>query len=775
MRLIEAYAENFGVLHQAHLRFAQGITAWVQLNGAGKTTWALFLRAMLYGLPGGRRTTGDDLRTRVTPWQGGAFGGWLELETGTGRIRVERRFGARPREDVCCIRDAAGRVCPEPPEGLGKQLFGLDADGFARCLDWTPTGGKGDYPHSVAEQLRAALTGSPESFADAVKRLEAARRALQPLRGTGGETARCEQEWAARRTEWAASVEAARRADDLDRQQKACAQALLQAHAAQDAARTQAMQRAALQAQVDDARRALPAQLPDDDALNRAEKAAQILARAGRATAINPCVRPEKAELDAAEQALLRRNEADRILEAQRITPELQQQGKELEAFFRSGLPDESDVAQWVKQADALATLRSTSAQHGGTGCIIGGVVLAAAGVLLLLLCVHRNAAWRAAGAAALAVGIGLCAFGCILRRTQRGQKQRADALAAELDAVRQRFAPEQDIAAAVQEVAAHRAKWAELHTQWTQMRTARANALHTRSDADLELDAFFARFGRPGETDAAALTQLRASTEQPEEGSEKSAAQEWQDFCKTYALPLNTEPLTTLATLRAAMQRLRDAQRAWAEAPSGETSPETLGAQVEQLEAQNAQLHRAWIEAQDEAAWIDERRMRMQQAQQALENARHQVILLDQTRTLLQQAQDRLAERWAEPLQTRFSHYFSLACGAPAPEARFDPELRLFFTQQGSARASSCFSSGVQALADLCVRLALIDLLFTKERPFLLLDDPFAHLDPENRARAVRLLHTVSGTTQIVYFTCCPERSAGLNAADSTPQDRMV
>lgn len=52
-------------------------------------------------------------------------------------------------------------------------------------------------------------------------------------------------------------------------------------------------------------------------------------------------------------------------------------------------------------------------------------------------------------------------------------------------------------------------------------------------------------------------------------------------------------------------------------------------------------------------------------------------------------------------------------------------------------------------------MRLALVDALFQKEQPFLLLDDPFVNLDDEATCRALSMLRELAKKRQVVYLTC--------------------
>ena len=58
-----------------------------------------------------------------------------------------------------------------------------------------------------------------------------------------------------------------------------------------------------------------------------------------------------------------------------------------------------------------------------------------------------------------------------------------------------------------------------------------------------------------------------------------------------------------------------------------------------------------------------------------------------------------------------------------------------------------------------LCARFALVDVLYRKEQPVILLDDPFTNLDEDKIDRALRLLTEIARERQIIYFTCHESR----------------
>jgi uncharacterized protein YhaN len=52
-------------------------------------------------------------------------------------------------------------------------------------------------------------------------------------------------------------------------------------------------------------------------------------------------------------------------------------------------------------------------------------------------------------------------------------------------------------------------------------------------------------------------------------------------------------------------------------------------------------------------------------------------------------------------------------------------------------------------------LRLALIDMLYARQKPTLVFDDSFANFDEGRAAEMLKLLGKLSQKTQVLYFTC--------------------
>ena len=74
---------------------------------------------------------------------------------------------------------------------------------------------------------------------------------------------------------------------------------------------------------------------------------------------------------------------------------------------------------------------------------------------------------------------------------------------------------------------------------------------------------------------------------------------------------------------------------------------------------------------------------------------------------------------------------------------------------EAGASRELAYFSAGEQDLIQIAERFAIVDAIYEREQPVLILDDPFVNLDRERQERALRFLEERAEKWQMIYFTC--------------------
>lgn len=134
-----------------------------------------------------------------------------------------------------------------------------------------------------------------------------------------------------------------------------------------------------------------------------------------------------------------------------------------------------------------------------------------------------------------------------------------------------------------------------------------------------------------------------------------------------------------------------------------------------------------------------------------------HIAELYDCTMKYLAEAKENIAEKYMTELRENFDGYTAIA--SPDRALSVNNQLELSYDAYGARRSDETMSRGERAIAELCIRLATADTVYTAEAPPLIIDDTFAELDSQNLARAHELIKNASERYQIIYLTCRGER----------------
>ena len=102
---------------------------------------------------------------------------------------------------------------------------------------------------------------------------------------------------------------------------------------------------------------------------------------------------------------------------------------------------------------------------------------------------------------------------------------------------------------------------------------------------------------------------------------------------------------------------------------------------------------------------------------------------------------------------------YLKLITSVDFSNLQLDTDFNISFEEYGESRKVDYYSKGYRNTIDLCMRLALIDTLFDKEKPFIVLDDPFVNMDETKVENAKQFLHELSKSYQLIYFACHESR----------------
>ena len=161
--IIQKMTATFGALNQAVLEPSPGLTVITAPNESGKSTWAGFLKAMLFGIDTKERDKAGFLadKTRYQPWSGAPMAGELQVEW-QGKDITIRRFPAKnhPFGGFEAVYTATGDPVPGlTAANVGEQLTGTGKEVFLRSA-FVGQNGAAVTPNGELEARIAALATS---------------------------------------------------------------------------------------------------------------------------------------------------------------------------------------------------------------------------------------------------------------------------------------------------------------------------------------------------------------------------------------------------------------------------------------------------------------------------------------------------------------------------------------------------------------------------------------------------------------------------------------
>ncbi|MCQ2500225.1 MAG: AAA family ATPase [Lachnospiraceae bacterium] len=199
-------------------------------------------------------------------------------------------------------------------------------------------------------------------------------------------------------------------------------------------------------------------------------------------------------------------------------------------------------------------------------------------------------------------------------------------------------------------------------------------------------------------------------------------------------------------------------------EIPSHLAQIRSVGQLNERLNNLNTEVSQTKERLQDlrqELTGLFEERSRLSQKEDDLEEVTAELEKMEKeyritafTAKHLAEAKENFSARFLDSIQSAFLSYYRLIDPDQKEMLYIDAAYRICTMGGGLPRTEEVLSDGYRNLAAFCLRLALLDAMYEKEAPCIILDDPFVHLDQKKYERAMSFLQELSGKYQILYFS---------------------
>jgi uncharacterized protein YhaN len=804
MRITQLHIENFGGLHDYTEVFGEGLNVRWHPNGWGKSTLAVFIKAMLYGLPATtKRSLIENERKRYTPWQGGVFGGSLDIEVGGECYRIERSFGTKEAEDTLRVvslrtgRDAEVEWASAPGEGL----FGVDAAAYERStyLSQRPEEMTKDGSVSIHTKLNHLVDATDDlaNYDSAMELLEKRRRGLRHLTGGGGEIAEAEE-----------------RIDALDRDiERGYAQrAVLSACRERIADLKENMAKA--RAEAEDVQRELSRELKEREGRAVGARLAALQAEEAELnTVLTDCREalgghePTESLIETVSGAVAAREAVDRRLSEVRLDEGESEEIQALSERFKRGIPTEEqlddlrlaardynrasvlamdplgeptpeeDLDPEEQYLDARADLLALQKQrHALEQNAVQGKTRKIEPISVVMLALAVAFTVGALWYAFLVIGTIVClGTALIFAAAHAKRSMKATALAeenkqkiAQLDeTIRQaelrvqateravRFAklwrsayPDEpcpgstEAALCIERLAAQGERFSMLLEKKKQIELSRRACRHALDEAQAHLLTLMRNMkGAPEDTSRLVrwLTELHSRYREAHARLERKQAE-------IAALQKECE-----ADGKSVAMQGEDA----VDVAALEARQKKLADTLTQWNEALAREEQTEVRLSSDVEELDERESERETLALEVEQKKEQLATIQSAEKYLKEAKERLSGRYLSAIQDSFGRYLGEMTGEDAPVFTMDAQFRVKLRAAGLSRDTDAFSTGTRDLIALCERLSLVDAMFEGERPFLILDDPFTNLDDDTIDRATALVRRVAERYQVLYLTC--------------------
>jgi DNA repair exonuclease SbcCD ATPase subunit len=139
MKIIRLHVRGFGKIEGFSTNFSNGLNVVYGGNESGKSTLMAFIKAILYGVKGGRPGKKSTLPEgkRYMPWNGGQFGGYMNIELDDGSTyRIDRDFSTNEVKIYDgTFNDVTGNfVSVKDESGIAEKLIGLNQSLFEKTV-----------------------------------------------------------------------------------------------------------------------------------------------------------------------------------------------------------------------------------------------------------------------------------------------------------------------------------------------------------------------------------------------------------------------------------------------------------------------------------------------------------------------------------------------------------------------------------------------------------------------------------------------------------------
>ncbi len=761
MKLLRCYIENYGKLQHFEYEFNDHLNIILEENGWGKSTFASFIKAMLFGLPSTKRTNLDENeRAKYTPWQSGAFGGWLEFEIKNKTYRIERFFGDKQSKDKVTIYDTTKNTRIDEPDFVQKKL-GINADTFMRSTFIQRGAAEIADTESIRERLGKLIENNDfDSISSIDEKLKERQTEIEHLRGNGGKLNELKRELEVTLNDIEECKTASARASALNTE---CAENLAKIEVLNQniaTARKELQAYNDLQVQNEKIKRynSLKAEL-DKLTASRDELLAFLKNNPPSATTMERVL-----EMQTSINSF--QSKIDEI-----DSNSLSQNIRTLEKYFENGVPTQEEMEKIHSISNSLDTLQNNlrfsqnvyeqtapnkNLKYFGFGAFFVAAIMLIVAFAAFLSSTPLLITFIVLGV----VFVGLGAF-LVIKPTKKDNIPAKITASTNIEKSKVEYEQNKNIVnnflqkyhentlnyrEAIFNIETNRRRLLEYRTELKNSSSRRQEMERRIEEYRAKLNEFYLQYFPNVNNYSNCYQELQARLGQLKNinSYHEQKEREVKDFGAEIDFNNSINSSGDVASLQ---QKISDFERQKDEIIN---SNNALNSQLISTSARASDLGRLLATAED--------------LRENITTLDEQLNIIKLTRQYLNSAKENLTSRYLTPLADAFREYSQQLVGDYFDKISIDTSLNVLVEQGGSKKDSKFYSSGGRDVIELCMRLALAKTLFNGEMPPIIMDDPFNNLDDTKTQRALDMLDKIADKFQVIYLVCHSSRAEKKN-----------
>ena len=765
MKLIKCHIENFGKLNNFKFNFSEGFNSIKEENGWGKSTFATFIKSMFYGLPSTtKRNLDENERKKYTPWQGGNFGGNIDFEINGKQYRIERFFGKNNSEDTFSLIDiATGKESKDYTENIGEQVFELDEEAFERSAFIPQKVLNSSINESISNKLTNLIQGTTDNYnyEDAQDKLDKKRSFLSNNKGSG-QIQLIEnkiEDVIGQITELNTSALAI---NDIQKQVDLYDNDIDKLLKEQSEIKTQIKEYSKAQQKI--ANKDLYNKLSNEVAeTNKTIRVKENIFN-GKNTSVPEIdsyiniakdVSKRESELKLKEKDEYVNKKYDSLVKYFGDENDIPTAEKTKEISdkilnynsLKNQVESLSVQQKSINESNKKSKLLGLFAILSLLSLILGAVLINKYLMVSVILLVIGGILLLSSGFMYLVNMINVKTKNVNNVNYEQLQSNNNECLKLQKEIEKFLYCFEDvdtDYNTAINNIILNRKDFENIKKQKEENLKENNELRDSLSEEKVKVENFLEQFNLDKNIDLldnlALLKQTLIDISNLKEKLKKEQ-EELDNFKKEKNFDIDDNSIVNvdinkLQSKESEYQKQIDAYREY---------KSNCVAKINKI--------------QDDISALDDLESQKENLENELNELNKEFNAIKNAKKFLEMANESLSTKFLEPMKNGLNKYLSLITGKDFENLKLDIDFNISFEEYGKYRDVDYYSKGYKNIIDLCMRLALIDALFDKEKPFIVLDDPFVNMDDVKIENAKQFLHELSKTYQLIYFSCHESR----------------